>query len=357
MTIPTLPGITARTVTTPRLTTRVLFSGPEQGVPLLLLHGNTTSATWLEEVMLSLPDNIRAIAPDQRGFGDADPAAKIDATRGVGDLVDDAIALLDELAIDRAHIFGHSLGGAVVWGILREHPQRFLSVVLVAPGSPYGFGGTKGLDGVPCYDDFAGSGGGLANPELIQRLQDKDMSLESQFSPRAALRSLLVRPGFIPEREDDLVASMCAMHIGPQDNPGGASASTNWPFAAPGEWGAANMLSPKYAGDVSALYRIEPKPPILWLRGADDLVVSDTALSDPGYLGMLGFIPGWPGAEVFPPQPMLGQTRRVLENYADAGGQFEEVVIPGAGHTPYLDQAGSFNEILHRWLDEPEQLT
>jgi pimeloyl-ACP methyl ester carboxylesterase len=41
-----LPGITARTIATGRLSTRVLFSGPEDGTPVLFLHGNLSSATW-----------------------------------------------------------------------------------------------------------------------------------------------------------------------------------------------------------------------------------------------------------------------------------------------------------------------
>ena len=79
MEIPTLPGVEAKTVVTHRLRTRVLFAGPEDGEPVVLLHGNITSATWWEEVMLSLPRGFRAIAPDQRGYGDADPTKKIDS--------------------------------------------------------------------------------------------------------------------------------------------------------------------------------------------------------------------------------------------------------------------------------------
>ncbi len=161
MDIPTLPGITAQTITTTRLTTRVLFSGPEDGIPVLFLHGNTSSATWWEENMVALPPGYHAIAPDQRGFGGADPDKKIDATRGLADLADDALALLDYLRIDKAHIVGNSMGGSVLWWLLIQAPHRFLTATLVAPGSPYGFGGTKDADGTPCTDDFAGSGGGL----------------------------------------------------------------------------------------------------------------------------------------------------------------------------------------------------
>ena len=63
MSVPTLPGVTAETVRTDRLTTRVLFSGPEGGIPVLFIHGNFSSATWWEETMLALPPKYRAIGP------------------------------------------------------------------------------------------------------------------------------------------------------------------------------------------------------------------------------------------------------------------------------------------------------
>ncbi len=73
MEIPTL--LEARSVRSARLTTRVLFSGPEEGVPILFIHGNLSAATWFEETMQRLPETYRAIAPDLRGYGGADPAA------------------------------------------------------------------------------------------------------------------------------------------------------------------------------------------------------------------------------------------------------------------------------------------
>ena len=95
MKVPTIPGITEKTITTDRLTTRVLFAGPEDAEPVLFIHGNFSSATWWEETMVKLPPGYRAIAPDQRGFGGADPAVKVDATRGMRDFVEDALALID----------------------------------------------------------------------------------------------------------------------------------------------------------------------------------------------------------------------------------------------------------------------
>jgi pimeloyl-ACP methyl ester carboxylesterase len=353
MNIPILAGIRSERITTPRISTRVLFSGDENGTPVLFLHGNVSSATWWEETMLALPTGFQGIAPDQRGFGDADIDKKIDATDGMGDLARDAAALLDHWNIEQAHIVGNSLGGMVVWRMLVDFPERFLSVTLVDTGSPYGFGGTKDLEGTPCFDDFAGSGGGLTNPELAQRIKDNDLSLDSQFSPRAAIRMLLVKPPFIPPRENELVLSLNSSHIGEQDVPGDSTPSPNWPFSAPGVWGATNATSPKYAVDVNKIINSEPKHRILWIRGADDMVVSDTAASDPGFLGMAGLIPDYPGPEVFPPQPMLGQTRAVLEKYASAGGSYEEVVIEDAGHLPFIEKPEVFNQAFHAHLRTP----
>jgi len=357
MSVPTLEGVTAKMVATDQLTTRVLFTGPEDGVPVLFLHGNASSATWWEENMLALPgpsvgsgQGFRGIALDQRGFGDADPEKKVDATRGTGDWADDAVALLDHLGIDKAHIAGCSLGGNIVWYMLREFPERFLTATLVDTGSPFGFGGTKAIEGTPCYDDFAGSGGGLTNPEFLKLLAAGDRGLESQASPRAAMRALVFKPPFVPEREEDLLSSMLTTHLGEQDNPGDAVPSPNWPFVAPGVWGSANALSPKYAGDVELLTAAEPKVDILWVRGSHDLAVADAAASDPGTLGSMGLIPGWPGMEVYPPQPMLGQIRSVLEKYAAAGGSYREVVIEDAGHAPFIEKPDEFSAALHAFI-------
>jgi len=345
-----MEGVTACTVATRRIATRVLFSGPEDGIPVLFLHGNLSSATWWEETMVALPAVYRAIAPDQRGFGQADAEKKIDARRGMGDLADDAAALLDHLGVGRAHLVGNSLGGMVVWCMMMDYPDRFLSITLADPGSPYGFGATKDIDGTPATPDFAGSGGGLANPELIKRIQDQDRSLDSPFSPRAALRTLLVKPPFIAPREEELLSSMLSTHIGVQDVPGDAVRSPNWPHMAPGVWGASNATSPRYAGDVASIYDGRLQVPILWVRGSHDLVVSDTAASDPGFLGRAGFLPGWPGEDAYPPQPMIGQTRAVLERYAAAGGSYQEVVIQDSGHVPFIEKPDEFNAIFHRHL-------
>jgi pimeloyl-ACP methyl ester carboxylesterase len=349
MSIGTLDGVTAKTISSRRITTRVLVSGPDQAEPVLFLHGNFSCATWWEETMLALPQGYRGIAPDQRGYGEADPAKEIDATRGMGDLSDDAASLLDTLGIDQAHIVGCSLGGAVVWRMMVDHPERFLTATVVSPGSPYGFGGTKDEVGTPCYPDFAGTGGGTANAELIRRVREGDRGSESPFSPRVSLRGLFIDP-FIPPREEELLTSVLSIHLGERAFPGNHVPSPNWPYVAPGVWGPANAMSPKYAGEVAQIYDGRLKVPVLWIRGGHDSVVSDTSTSDPGFLGQMGLIPGWPGEEIYPPQPMLKQTRAVLERYAAAGGAYREVVIQDAAHIPFIEKPDAFNEVLHEQI-------
>lgn len=351
---PTLPGIRARTVRSARLETRVLFSGPEDGTPVLFLHGNLSSATWWEETMSALPPGFRGIAPDMRGFGDADPDARIDATRGLGDLADDAFALLDALDIGGADVVACSLGGGVVWRMLADAPARIRSATLAAPGSPYGFGGTVDEDGTPAWPDYAGSGAGLIHPELVRTLAAGDRTTDSLFSPRNALRRLVWNPPFVPAREDALLDATLRIHIGAEGYPGDAVPSPNWPFFAPGVLGPNNAISPKYAGPVERLWEGDgPRPPILWVRGDKDLAVSDAAASDPATAGRAGLLPGWPGEDVFPPQPMLRQIRRVLERYGAAGNAWREVVFAGAGHAPFLERAEEFDALLHRMLADP----
>jgi len=346
MSVPTLDGITSRTVSTARLTTRVLFSGPDDGIPVLFVHGNVSSATFWEETMLALPDGFCGIAPDQRGYGEADVSKKIDATRGMGDLADDLIALLDHLGIERAHVVSQSLGGNVVWRLMMDAPERILTVTQIGPGSPYGFGSTKDVNGTPTNDDFAGSGAVLTNPELIRLIGEGDRSADNQFSPRNVMQASYFKPPFRPAREEDFLSSMLTLHLGEQDYPGDSVPSENWPGFAPGVWGPNNALSPKYMNDPARLYTIDSKPPVLWVRGADDRIVSDQSLTDVGTLGTMGLIPGWPGAEVFPPQPMLGQIRAVLEQY----GAYEEVVFEDCGHSPYIEKPDAFNRVFHEHI-------
>src|SRR5215203_3377447 len=105
MSQPLLPAIESQVVPTKRLKVRVLTSGPEDGVPVVLVHGNVSAARFWEETMLALPATYRALALDLRGYGETE-ALPIDATRGLRDWSDDLAALVEVLGLDRVHLVG-----------------------------------------------------------------------------------------------------------------------------------------------------------------------------------------------------------------------------------------------------------
>ncbi|MEZ4592766.1 MAG: alpha/beta fold hydrolase [Chloroflexota bacterium] len=344
-TVPTLSGITSQMVQTDRLNVHVLTSGPEDGTAVLFVHGNVSSATFWEETMLALPAGYRGIAVDLRGYGDTEPLP-ISGPSGMADWAADVRAVVEAMGLGQHHIVGHSMGGGIVMRYAINHAADLLSITLVDPVSPYGYGGSKGANGAMTYADGAPSG---INPEFVQLLANGESGLENPMSPRNVLRGFYVKPPFISEREDDLVASMLTTKIGDDHYPGNAVASANWPGAAPGDKGVLPAFNRKYF-DASALANIDPKPPVLWVRGADDLIVSDYAMFDLAALGHMGAVPGWPGDEECPPQPMLAQTRAVLDSYAANGGSYREEVIEDAGHSPYLEKPAAFNTIFHAHL-------
>ncbi|MFV9503454.1 MAG: alpha/beta fold hydrolase [Oscillochloridaceae bacterium umkhey_bin13] len=349
--IPLLPGIEARMVETARLQQYVRFSGPANGIPVIFVHGNASCATFWEETMLALPEGFRGIAPDLRGYG-ATEFKPVDATRGLNDFADDVFALADALGLTQFHVAGHSLGGSVIWAMLATHPERLLTITLAAPGSPYGYGGSKDAAGTPTWPDYAASGGGLVNPEFVKLVAAGDRGSDNpQASPRVVMNSFYWKPPFKPAREEELLSGLLSIHTGPEHYPGDLSTSENWPGVGPGVVGPNNALSPKYVGDtVERIVAAPVKPHIVWIHGADDAIVGDMSLFDIATLGKLGAVPGWPGDELCPPQPMKAQTRQVLERYAAAGGQFHEVELAECGHTPYLEHPDLFNAAFHALL-------
>ena len=159
-----LPGIRAERMPTNRLTVNLLSIPDRTGPAVLFVHGNVSSSLFWQPMMLALPEPYRPLAIDLRGFGDTDDEP-IDATRGLRDFSDDLAATVEALGLDAVHLVGWSMGGGVVLQYLTERPDRVASLTLVDPVSPFGFGGTRGVDGILCDPWGAGSGGGAARSE------------------------------------------------------------------------------------------------------------------------------------------------------------------------------------------------
>jgi len=343
-----LPGIISRSVQSDRINTHILSHGPPACVDVVFIHGNGASAGFWDETMLAMPDGFHAVAPDLRGHGNTDPLS-VDATLGLDDMVADIRSLVKTMGISPIHLVGHDVGGGVAMKYAIAHPESILSITLVDTISPYGYSGSKGVEGTPLHEDGAPAGAAMVNPDFVRLLGEKVMDDEDPMAPLNILRQFYVKPPFVYEREEALLEAMVSTCVGEDWYPGNSVSSEHWPGAAPGDKGIVNAFSRKYF-DASGLVDIDPKPPILWIRGADDLVVSDNAMWDIAVLGALGVVPGWPGVEQCPPQPMLQQIRAVLEQYAANGGQYEEAVIEDAGHSPFLEKPEEFNRLLHAHL-------
>lgn len=331
--------------------TTVRLAGRSSGIPLVLVHGNLATSLLYAALMERLPADIFAVAMDMRGYGDYQ-GSPIDATLGLRTYADDLKALLTSLHLSKAHFLGWSLGGGIVQTLHMTYSDLVLSSILEAPCPPYGYGGTQGETGKPNYPDFAGSGAGMVSPAMVQSLQNGDLSEENPFSLRNVFNRIVWNPPYRPPvpLEELYLRDVLKTKLGAEFYPGEVQKSQNWPGFAPGKTGFCNAISPKYM-NCSALTTLPKKAPILWIRGEDDKIISDQPGGCFGTLGQSGVVPGYPGTTVFPSQPMLAQTRRLLTTYSAQGGLHREVALPNCGHSPHLEQEALFLAELVRHLN------
>lgn len=101
--------------------------GPEGAPPLILLEGMGGDIPGWRRNIPVLARELRVIAYDFRGNGNSDePPALVT----MGTFVDDTLALLDELGIERAHLYGQSFGGMVAQEVVLTDPERVRTLIL-----------------------------------------------------------------------------------------------------------------------------------------------------------------------------------------------------------------------------------
>lgn len=308
---------------------------------LLLVHGNASSSAFFFPVIYELARYFDVAAPDLNGFGDTQ-ASPIRSAAALRDWADDLNALADALGWEDFALLGWSLGGGVAWRYAISYPARLKHLIMLSPMSPYGFGGTRAEEGIPYDDRGWGSPGGFANKDFLDRLHAQDRS-DAPFTARSVLRKSLFSESFTPDKqwEDLYVEELLKIRLGQDYYPGDFTPLAAFPYVLPGERGISNALAPQYA-DMSAFPDIQPKPPVLWIRGDLDKLVSDRSLSDLATLGQMGLVPGYPGEEAFPSQPMVAQTRALLDKYRLKGGCYSEMVFPGCAHASHLEKPEAF---------------
>jgi 3-oxoadipate enol-lactonase len=108
------------------------------GPPLLLIHGLGYARWGWEPVVESLAQTFAVLLFDNRGIGESDaPAGPYTAAQ----LAADAVQVLDEAGVERAHVAGTSLGGMVAQELALGHAERVDRLVLACttPGGPQAF--------------------------------------------------------------------------------------------------------------------------------------------------------------------------------------------------------------------------
>lgn len=114
---------------------------------VVFLHAFPLQAAMWESTLGAIPDGWRGIAPDLRGFGESslpepDPPSRDAARVGVAshrmtEFAGDVIDLLDRLEVTEAAVVGCSMGGYVLFEMLKAAPRYISAVGLVStkPGS------------------------------------------------------------------------------------------------------------------------------------------------------------------------------------------------------------------------------
>ena len=113
----------------------VSLDGPDDGVPVVLLHGFPQDHSCWDPIVADLvAAGYRTIAPDLRGYSPgARPPRSSDYQQGR--IVADVLAMLDVLGYDAAHVVGHDWGGASAWAVASAAPDRVRTLTVLS--TPY----------------------------------------------------------------------------------------------------------------------------------------------------------------------------------------------------------------------------
>jgi pimeloyl-ACP methyl ester carboxylesterase len=129
-----------RDVDTPTTRTHYLEAG--SGRPVVFLHGSGPGVSALANWRFTIPvisQSYRALAPDLIGFGrtrtDRPPKVDLDAW------VEHVTEFLDALRVERVHLVGNSMGGAIALAFAAAHPDRVDRLVTMGTiGVPFTIG-------------------------------------------------------------------------------------------------------------------------------------------------------------------------------------------------------------------------
>ncbi|PZS32006.1 MAG: alpha/beta hydrolase [Pseudonocardiales bacterium] len=118
------------------LTFSVHLEGPDDGRPVVLLHGFPQSGRcWSRVVPLLAAAGLRTIAPDLRGYSPGARPTEV-SSYATDALVDDVVGMLDALGLSTVDLVGHDWGAWVAWQVAIRHPGRVRSLVAISVPHP-----------------------------------------------------------------------------------------------------------------------------------------------------------------------------------------------------------------------------
>ena len=106
------------------------YAGTARRPVLVLLHQTPSTSAMYEDLMHALAADFRVFAPDTPGMGQSDP---VEGEMTIAALADGIAEFMDELGIDRCHVFGHHTGAAIAAELAARHPDRVELLALSGP--------------------------------------------------------------------------------------------------------------------------------------------------------------------------------------------------------------------------------
>ncbi len=146
---------------------------------LILVHGNMSSSVHFMPLINSLPNHLRVIAPDLRGFGDSSYLQPIESLKS---LSEDLKLFMDQLKIKKASFAGWSTGGGVVLEFAAKYPKMVDKIILIESTTHKGYpifkkdANLKPLLGVPYASREEMGNDPLQVAPVVKALQDKNFA-------------------------------------------------------------------------------------------------------------------------------------------------------------------------------------